>query len=171
MLWSGAFSQLTNSKVEANFADARTYTYKEKPSITPIISVSTYRSPSITRGSGQQRCRRVCRRSGHLWQHGDHRSWLGAFHPLLSPKLHRCQSGRPVKQKQIIGKTGETGLAVGDHLHFGVYLNGLAVLPVEWWDEKWINDNVQPKLDGSSGENIEQAKGTPPRKVARKRKR
>jgi murein DD-endopeptidase MepM/ murein hydrolase activator NlpD len=79
--------------------------------------------------------------------------------------------GDPIKQQQPIGKTGETGLAVGDHLHFGVYLNGLPVLPVEWWDQKWINDNVQPKLDGSSGENIEQAKGTPPRKVARKRKR
>src|SRR6266850_834794 len=79
--------------------------------------------------------------------------------------------GDPIKQQQPIGKTGETGLAVGDHLHFGVYLNGLPVLPVEWWDQKWINDNVQPKLDGSSGENIEQAKGTPPRKLTRKRKR
>src|SRR5918999_323056 len=28
MLWSGAFSQLSNSKVEANFADARTYMYQ-----------------------------------------------------------------------------------------------------------------------------------------------
>ena len=28
ILWKGAFSQLSNSKVEANFADARTYTYK-----------------------------------------------------------------------------------------------------------------------------------------------
>src|SRR5205085_2202508 len=27
ILWSGAFSQLSNSKVEANFADRRTYTY------------------------------------------------------------------------------------------------------------------------------------------------
>src|SRR5439155_3702946 len=30
MLWSGPFSQLSNSKVEANFADARTYMYKEQ---------------------------------------------------------------------------------------------------------------------------------------------
>ena len=46
---------------------------------------------------------------------------------------------------------GETGLAAGDHLHYGVYLNGVAVLPVEWWDQKWIDDNVTPKLAGLSG--------------------
>ena len=30
LLWQGAFSQLSNSKVEANFADARTYIYKNE---------------------------------------------------------------------------------------------------------------------------------------------
>ena len=62
--------------------------------------------------------------------------------------------GDSVKQRQIIGNTGETGLAAGDHLHFGVYLHGVAVLPVEWWDPKWIRDNVEPKLEGQSGETI-----------------
>ena len=58
------------------------------------------------------------------------------------------KGGDAVKQKQILGRTGETGLAGGDHLHYGVYLHGVAVLPVEWWDAKWINDNIQPKLEG-----------------------
>ena len=31
MLWKGAFAQLSNSKVEANFADHRTYTYNGEP--------------------------------------------------------------------------------------------------------------------------------------------
>ena len=30
----------------------------------------------------------------------------------------------------------------------------MAVLPVEWWDGKWINDNIVPKLEGHSGEEI-----------------
>jgi murein DD-endopeptidase MepM/ murein hydrolase activator NlpD len=79
------------------------------------------------------------------------------------------KEGESVKQKQIIGKTGETGLAVGDHLHFGVYLNGVAVLPIEWWDEKWIRDNVTPKLDGSGADAAEESKPSP--KTARKRRR
>ena len=62
--------------------------------------------------------------------------------------------GDAVKERQIIGKTGETGLAAGDHLHYGVYLHGVAVLPVEWWDPKWINDNIAPKLAGKSSEAI-----------------
>ncbi|HET7728579.1 MAG TPA: hypothetical protein VFK48_00980, partial [Usitatibacter sp.] len=60
----------------------------------------------------------------------------------------------------------------GDHLHYGVYLHGVAVLPVEWWDGKWINDNIQPKLEGRSGVEIHEAqqpKG--PRRAAGKRRR
>jgi len=84
--------------------------------------------------------------------------------------------GDAIKQRQAIGKTGETGLAAGDHLHYGVYLHGLAILPVEWWDPKWINDNIQPKLEGRSGEAIaesQQPKATrkPARKPARKLRR
>jgi hypothetical protein len=31
-------------------------------------------------------------------------------------------------------------------LHYGVYIHGIAVRPVEWWDPKWIRDNVVLKL-------------------------
>ena len=78
----------------------------------------------------------------------------------------------PIKQKQVIGKTGETGLAAGDHLHFGVYLHGVPILPVEWWDQKWINDNIQPKLEGSAGEvTAEPKESKTSSKQARKRRR
>jgi len=80
------------------------------------------------------------------------------------------KEGDSIKQRQILGKTGETGLAGGDHLHFGVYLDGVAVLPVEWWDAKWIRDNIEPKLEGRSGEEIAQAQA-PTRKATRKRRR
>jgi len=54
--------------------------------------------------------------------------------------------GDSVKKGARIGRTGETGLAIGDHLHYGVYIQGVAVLPLEWWDAKWIRDNVTGKL-------------------------
>ncbi len=82
-------------------------------------------------------------------------------------------AGDSVAKRQVLGKTGETGLAAGDHLHFGVYLDGVAVLPVEWWDQKWIDENIKPKLEGRSGQEIAEAqqslKGT--RKGGGKRRR
>jgi murein DD-endopeptidase MepM/ murein hydrolase activator NlpD len=33
-------------------------------------------------------------------------------------------------------------LAVGDHLHFEVLIQGVSVTPVEWWDGKWIRDHI-----------------------------
>src|SRR5207237_7777027 len=77
--------------------------------------------------------------------------------------------GDQVTQLQILGKTGETGLAAGDHLHYGVYLHGVAVLPVEWWDAKWIGDNITPKLQGMSGDEI--AVSQQPKKSSRTAKR
>jgi murein DD-endopeptidase MepM/ murein hydrolase activator NlpD len=170
MLWSGVFSQLTNSKVEANFADARTYIYQgdiidNAYHLGFDLSV-TKRYPVEASNSG------VVAFTGDLGIYGntviiDHGLGLTTLYGHLSSI--DVKEGEPVTQKQIIGKSGETGLAVGDHLHFGVYLNGVAVLPIEWWDEKWIRDNVTPKLDGSAAEAAEEPKSSP--RTARKRRR
>ena len=168
LLWSGVFSQLTNSKVEANFADARTYTYQGENIDNAYhlgfdLSV-TKRYPVEASNSG------VVAFTGDLGIYGntviiDHGLGLATLYGHLSSI--DVKEGEPVKQKQIIGKSGETGLAAGDHLHFGVYLNGVAVLPIEWWDEKWIRDNVTPKLEGSAA--AEEPKPSP--RTARKRLR
>jgi len=54
--------------------------------------------------------------------------------------------GQEVKKGEIIGSTGQTGLAGGDHLHYGVMVSGLFVNPIEWWDSHWIEDNITKKL-------------------------
>ena len=51
-----------------------------------------------------------------------------------------------VSKGDIIGFTGQTGLASGDHLHFSVMVNGVFVNPIEWWDGHWIEDNITRKL-------------------------
>ncbi|MCC7484045.1 MAG: M23 family metallopeptidase [Burkholderiales bacterium] len=173
ILWRGAFSQLSNSQVEANFADARTYTHDGETidhayhlgydlSVTRHYPVEAANSGTVAF-------------VGDMGIYGntvilDHGLGLYTLYGHLS--AIEVKVGEPVRQRQILGRTGETGLAAGDHLHYGVYLNGVAILPVEWWDQKWIDDNVQPKLDGQSGEAIARSQERhAPRASARKRRR
>jgi murein DD-endopeptidase MepM/ murein hydrolase activator NlpD len=158
ILWKGAFNQLSNSKVEANFADARTYTYSNEQIDTAYhlgydLSV-TKNYPIEAANSG------TVAFAGDLGIYGnaviiDH--GLGLFTLYGHMSSIDAKVGDAVKQRQILGKTGETGLAAGDHLHYGVYLNGVAILPVEWWDPKWITDNITPKLEGKTGDAIAEA--------------
>jgi murein DD-endopeptidase MepM/ murein hydrolase activator NlpD len=167
MLWQGAFAQLSNSKVEANFADLRTYTYNGEAidnayhlgydlSVTKQYPVEAANSGTVAF-------------TGDLGIYGgtvivDHGLGLFSLYGHLSSI--DVKAGDAVASRQILGKTGETGLAAGDHLHFGVYLAGVAVLPVEWWDQKWIDDNITPKLAGRSGQEIAEAQK--PAKAAKK---
>jgi len=41
-----------------------------------------------------------------------------------------------------IANTGMTGLALGDHLHFGTLVQGVEVRPEEWMDKQWFRLNV-----------------------------
>ncbi len=155
ILWDGAFAQLSNSKVEANFADYRTYTYNGEPIDSAYhlgydLSVTRH-YPVEAANSG------VVAFTGDLGLYGnaviiDH--GLGLFTLYGHMSQIDVKPGDTLTKRQVIGKTGETGFAGGDHLHFGVYLDGIAVLPVEWWDQKWIADNITPKLAGRSGEEI-----------------
>ncbi|HIC09936.1 MAG TPA: M23 family metallopeptidase [Campylobacterales bacterium] len=54
----------------------------------------------------------------------------------------RVHEGDLIDVGHIIGNTGKTGLALGDHLHFGVYVQGVPVRPEEWMDKVWIKNNV-----------------------------
>lgn len=172
-LWTGAFTQLSNSKVEANFADHRTYVYNNQAIDTAYhlgydLSV-TRRYPVEAANSGNVVF------AGDLGIYGntvvlDH--GLGLFTLYSHLSSIDVNVGDSVKKQQIIGRTGETGLAAGDHLHYGVYLHGVAVLPVEWWDQKWINDNIDPKLEGQSSEAVAEARRSQaPRKAGKKRRR
>ena len=56
------------------------------------------------------------------------------------------KEGQTFERGQEIGRSGQTGLAGGDHLHFTMLLQGLPVNPVEWWDPHWIQDRIARKL-------------------------
>jgi murein DD-endopeptidase MepM/ murein hydrolase activator NlpD len=47
-----------------------------------------------------------------------------------------------------VGRSGKTGLAGGDHLHFEYRINNVPVTPIEWWDPKWVRDHLTGKIEG-----------------------
>jgi murein DD-endopeptidase MepM/ murein hydrolase activator NlpD len=146
-LWNGPFTQLGNSKVEAAFADHRTYVYKGKEVDQQVhlgfdLAV-TSRVPIVAANAGTVL----------------NASWLGIYgncvivdHGMGVQSLYGHLSsfdvkvGDTVTKGQTVGRSGMTGLAGGDHLHFTMLVNGQMVNPVEWWDPHWIDDRVQRKL-------------------------
>ena len=47
-----------------------------------------------------------------------------------------------VNANKQIGNTGSSGAVFGDHLHFGVLVQGIEVNPQEWMDKYWIRENI-----------------------------
>ena len=59
--------------------------------------------------------------------------------------------GDTVEKGKIIGQTGTSGMAGGDHLHFSMLINGVFSMPKEWWDEHWIDVTIESPLAATKG--------------------
>jgi murein DD-endopeptidase MepM/ murein hydrolase activator NlpD len=147
VLWSGPFLQLGNSQVESQFADSRTYVYRGKvvdhQTHLGFDLAVTQHVPVAAANDG-----RVVH-AGSLGIYGncivvDHGYALQSIYAHLS--TIDVKPGDLVKKGQAMGKSGATGLAGGDHLHFSMQLDGAPVNPVEWWDEHWIQDHILSRL-------------------------
>jgi murein DD-endopeptidase MepM/ murein hydrolase activator NlpD len=57
--------------------------------------------------------------------------------------------GDNFKEKTTIAKTGKSGYAMGDHLHFGVLIQGIEVHPKEWMDDRWMNRNIYDIIESA----------------------
>ena len=147
-LWNGSFVQLSNSKVESNFADLRTYIYKGKKIDQQVhlgfdLAVTKH-TPVEAANDG-----RVVWASD-LGIYGncvviDHGYALQSIYGHLS--RIDVKVGDPVKKSQTIGLSGSTGMAAGDDLHFSMQVDGVQINPVEWWDAHWIHDRILSKLE------------------------
>ena len=152
MLWRGPFKPLTNTAVEARFADSRTYVYQGKEVDRQVHLgfdlAGTAMMPLTAAHDG---------RVVHAGDLGISGNAVVIDHGLGVQSLYGHMSSIDVKQGdnvklgQVLGRSGTTGLALGDHLHFTMLLNGNAVNPVEWWDPKWNEDRVTRKIREAGG--------------------
>ncbi len=147
MLWKDAFQPLVNAAVESRFADNRTYVYEGKDVDQQVhlgfdLAV-TQRIPVLAANNG------IVVHAADLGIYGncvvvDHGLGVQSLYAHLSSM--DVKPGDRVEKGRQLGRSGLTGLAAGDHLHFTMLLNGHAVNPVEWWDPKWMQDRVLRKL-------------------------
>ena len=147
ILWHGAFKQLVNTAVEAGFADQRTYVYDGKDVDHEVHLgfdlASVAAAPVHAANSG-----RVLH-AGWLGIYGncvilDHGMGLQSLYAHLSSIS--VQVGDMVEADGLLGHTGSTGLAGGDHLHFTMLLSGRAITPIDWWSQQWVEDRILRKL-------------------------
>ncbi len=146
-LWEGPFVQLGNSKVEASFADRRTYVYKGKDvdqqTHLGFDLAVTEHVPVLAANTG------VVLNASWLGIYGncviiDHGMGVQSLYGHLMS--FDVKVGDKVTRGQQVGRSDSTGLAGGDHLHFTMLVGGRMVNPVEWWDPHWISDRVDRKL-------------------------
>jgi hypothetical protein len=146
-LWDGAWLRLKNAASMAGFAERRTYYYKGKQVDVQVHLGVDLASLANSKVQAANNGRVIF--AEPLGIYGltvvlDHGQGLASTYSHLS--AISVSAGQEVSKGDEIGLTGMTGLAGGDHLHFGVMVGAAFVNPIEWWDPHWIQDNVTRKL-------------------------
>jgi murein DD-endopeptidase MepM/ murein hydrolase activator NlpD len=147
MMWKDNFQQLGNSQVEARFADNRTYIYQGKEVDRQVhLGFDLAVTANVPIHAAQNG---VVMYADYLGIYGncvilDHGLGVQSLYAHLSSI--DVKPGDRVEKGQTLGRSGMTGLAGGDHLHFTMLVNGQPVNPVEWWDTKWMQDRVFRKV-------------------------
>ena len=175
-LWNGPFLPLGNASIESGFADHRTYIYQGKEVDRQVhlgfdLAV-TQKIPVLAGNDGKVVY------ADYLGIYGnciviDHGMGVQSLYGHLSSI--EVKPGDVVKKDQRIARSGMTGLAGGDHLHFSIQVQGHPVNPVEWWDPHWIQDRVLRKIAEAGGQPVASAaapqKRAQPAKPKKQRRR
>jgi murein DD-endopeptidase MepM/ murein hydrolase activator NlpD len=147
-LWQGTFLRMPKAAPLGGYAQSRTYVYQGKEVDRQthlgfdLASLANAAVPAANRGKVVF--------AGDFGIYGqciiiDHGLGLQTIYGHLS--RIGVKPGDNVEKGQIIGSTGATGMAGGDHLHFEVNVSGQSVNPIEWWDSHWIKNNITGKLE------------------------
>ncbi len=152
LLFMDAFQQLGNSAVQAQFADSRTYVYKGKEVDQQVhLGFDLAVTANVPIAAAQ---RGIVVHAADLGIYGncvvlDHGLGVQSLYGHLSSI--GVKVGDKVEKGQEIGRSGQTGLAGGDHLHFTTLVGGEQVTPVDWWSTQWLQDRVLRKIAAVRG--------------------
>ncbi len=146
-LWRETFLRMPKTASLGGFAQFRTYLYQghEVDRQThlgfDLASLAHADVPAANRGKVVF--------AGDLGIYGsciiiDHGLGLQTIYGHLS--RISVKPGDMVESGKVIGATGATGMAGGDHLHYEMTISGQSVNPIEWWDAHWMKNNVTGKL-------------------------
>jgi len=137
------FKRLRGSKTAAGFAEFRSYYYKGKKIDQQwhlgMDFASVRQAPIYVSNNGEVIFKDYLGIYGNtiIIDHG-----LGLCSLYAHTTDQFVNVGDQVKKGQKIATTGVTGAVLGDHLHFGILVQGIEVNPIEWMDRRWIKTRI-----------------------------
>lgn len=149
-LWQGSFEQLSNSQVTSRFAEQRTYFVggqKNSEAVHFGYDLASTSSAPITAANAG--------RVVHADDLGIYGNCVLVDHGIGVATLYGHLSridvavGDEIAKGEILGLSGATGLAGGDHLHFAILVGVTYVDPLEWWDPTWVRTHIDTRLSAS----------------------
>jgi murein DD-endopeptidase MepM/ murein hydrolase activator NlpD len=147
-LWNRPFTRQSHAQAEATFADVRSYIYHGQK-IDQQVHLGYDLAVTQHVGVEASNDGRVVW-AAPLGIYGncivvDHGYGLQTIYGHMSRiDVHE---GDMVKRSQIMGLSGMTGMAGGDHVHFAMQLDGVQIDPKEWWDAHWVQDHVVRRVE------------------------
>ncbi len=146
-LWHGTFMRMPRAATKATFGDHRSYIHNGKEVDHQIhlgVDLASVRHADIPAANDGRVIYADVMGIYGLVVIIDHGLGLQSLYGHLSQM--NVAKGDSVKKGDTIGKSGVSGLAGGDHLHFGIIVGGIPVNPIEWWDSHWLRVSLQDIL-------------------------
>ena len=148
-----AFKQLPSSMTFAGFGERRHYTYKGKKIDEAwhlgMDWASVKKAKIFTTNAGKVIFK------DYLGIYGDtiiidHKFGLGTLYAHTSRSV--VEVNQNLKAGAYIANTGSSGAVFGDHLHFGVLVQGIEVNPTEWLSRYWVRENITKIINNAMKE-------------------
>jgi len=148
LLWEGRFGRLSGAATRSGWADRRTYKYKNREIGKAVHLGIDLASTANAKIKAANAGRVIMADNEGIFGNTviiDHGFGLASLYSHLNEIT--VNIGDELLKGDVIGTTGLTGLAGGDHLHFSIIVHNTFVNPVEWWDSTWIKNNITSKIE------------------------